>query len=197
MTQNVESGLLDVLKAIVPAVTFLLGVMVGELNRWRDSRRKVINLKTMLRQELTDSFNKMTPTIPRNDQTFDFPQITAVTASSVNTSIYDGYLSKLDELSASELDVVYAAYQSLNHLKIISEKMSEAIEPGNLDDGKAAAMAAIIVKSAPNSLEKVREALTVLGVPISDMRKHDEQRGKAIDSYKEVIARFQKSRYGN
>ena len=197
MTQNVESGLLDVLKAIVPAVTFLLGVMVGELNRWRDSRRKVINLKTMLRQELTDSFNKMTPTIPRNDQNFDFPQITAVTASSVNTSIYDGYLSKLDELSASELDVVYAAYQSLNHLKIISEKMSEAIEPGNLDDGKAAAMAAIIVKSAPNSLEKVREALTVLGVPISDMRKHDEQRGKAIDSYKEVIARFQKSRYGN
>jgi hypothetical protein len=177
----------DIVKAVLPVITFLLGIFVSQLDKWRDLRRKVRNIRTMLRQELVEDYRLLNAIITRPDQrqvVGDF-YLAASIASSISSSIYDSYLSKLDELSSQDLDAVYNAYLSIKNLRRFADRFL-AEEQDAKTKQQLASLATTVVVTANTALGKTKDALARLATDPAVMASQEAQRGVAFDNRIEI-----------
>lgn len=177
---------LDLMNAVLPVVTFLLGIAVSQLEKWRALRRRVRNIKTMLRQELVEDYRLLNAVVARKDQRVGNPQVAAMMASSISSTIYDSYLSKLDELSPKDLDAVYDAYLAIKFLCRSADDFLKALQDKIQSESKFKALGAIVVVLADAALGKTKHALVRLATDRSVMATHEGQRGSAFDSLSEI-----------
>lgn len=186
MPQPASATELDLVKTVLPVVTFLLGIVVSQLDKWRDLRRKVRNVRTMLRQELVEDYRLLNPIVPRAGQGVGNPHIVALMAGSTSTSIYDAYLSKLDDLSAKDLDAVYNAYLSIKTVRKSGDEFLKALEDKTQERGKFAALATSLVVAAESALGKTKDALARLAADACILSVHECDRGTAFDRFSQI-----------
>lgn len=122
---------------IIPITTFIAGYLLSVFEKFRENRRNVRNMKTILFKELSDNYKKLNPFVP-SDMTFhpSLVQIPMLSGLGISTSVYDAYLNRLAELESTDLQNIFDAYW---YLQIYRNACKEFLEmkPEELDVQKS------------------------------------------------------------
>ena len=103
---------MDFLKPFLPflsVVTFVAGYLLSNLDRFRESRRKLRNLRMILFKEMSENYKILNKLVPLDENALPDPALVAVFAQRFSFSVYDRYLDRLDQLRTDDLSKVYEA----------------------------------------------------------------------------------------
>ena len=114
---NFDPDLIDALRPILPIATFILGILVSKLEKWRLERRAVRNIQVMFLLELQENFRMLIMFVPRKDQTdSSIPRVIADHLRPPRTAVYQAYLGRIDQLAPQKVNGLYQAYLYLDRL---------------------------------------------------------------------------------
>ncbi|MHB8846583.1 MAG: hypothetical protein ACYC7L_17760 [Nitrospirota bacterium] len=122
---------------LIPIATFITGYLLSVFEKFRENRRNVRNMKTILFKELSDNYKKLNPFVP-SDMKFhpNLVQIPMLSGLGISTSVYDAYLNRLAELKSVDLEAIFDAYWYLQIYKNACRQFLE-MKPEELDVQKS------------------------------------------------------------
>jgi hypothetical protein len=106
-------------KGIVPLLTFMLGLGAGVWQSRRERKRRLRNVRTILRLELVDNLRLLVRVLPREahpDEAHEHALLVMRNVESLSWAVYGEYLGRLDELTKDQLAAVYEAYDRVELL---------------------------------------------------------------------------------
>ena len=118
-------------------ITFIAGYLLSVFEKFRETRKNVRNMKTILFKELSDNYKKMNPFVP-SDMIFhhNLVQIPMLSGIGISTVVYDAYLNRLAELESADLQNIFDAYWYLQIYKNACKQFLE-MQPAELDVQKS------------------------------------------------------------
>lgn len=127
----------QIISVIIPIATFIAGYLLSVFEKFRERRRNVRNMKTILFKELSDNYKKLNPFVP-SDMNFEpkLVQLPALHGAVISTTVYDAYLSHLAELESADLQNIFDAYWYLQIYKNACKQFLE-MKPEELDVQKS------------------------------------------------------------
>ena len=117
MDSSAEANtLLEMTKLILPVVTFLLGFGLSQLDKFRESKRRLRNLKSILFKELRENYKSLSQVQrEKSGAAPPPPHLTGLMMERLSTTVYENYLDRIDSLKPTELDKVFDAYAMMQN----------------------------------------------------------------------------------
>jgi hypothetical protein len=133
---NVDSSS-QITNVIIPIATFIAGYLLSIFEKFRENRRNVRNMKTILFKELSDNYKKLNPFVPSDLKYHpSLVQLPMLSGIAISTSVYEAYLNRLAELESLDLQNIFDAYW---HLQIYKNACKQFLDmkPEELDVQKS------------------------------------------------------------
>jgi hypothetical protein len=203
LQQSPSNPTLDLIKLILPVVTFFLGYVLSSFDKFRESKRKLRNMKSILFKEIKENYKLLNHVVPKKEQTgTPIPDLTALLCQELSFSIYEQYLGRLDDLTSKELDMIYDAYfqakqaakagesylSGTKELKALGQLISEQ------QKDSITARATQVVMYAETAFEKMEAALGLFKGGKEVIEDLDKVRGGALATYQQVSEMLNKDR---
>jgi hypothetical protein len=106
----------EVVKAVVPVGTFILGYAASQFDRRREAKQNLRNMRSILFREMLENYRMLNAVVPGKQGMQGDPFLYAQLLQGLSTSVYQEYLGRLDNLKPEEIDRVYAAYSTLEQV---------------------------------------------------------------------------------
>jgi hypothetical protein len=184
---------LDIIKLILPFITFTLGYVLSSFDKFRETRRKQRNMRSILFKELKENYELLNKVIPADEQRHSHnPQLVALLTQNLSLAVYDKYLGSLSELSPEEVDKIYDAYShmlgAVKDGKSFLATLATAKDQGQDDEHRSPVWAAAVsvITRSDKALEAMAAALLTFKNGQSTLDALKGERGSALVTYDEV-----------
>ena len=111
---------MELLKPLLPflsVLTFVAGYFLSSLDRFRESHRKLRNMKMILCKEMSENYKLLNQIVPKDKNQRPNPVLVALMAQRFSFSVYDRYLDRIDQLPTKDLGKIYEACALLRGLQ--------------------------------------------------------------------------------
>ncbi len=172
---------------LLPIVTFVLGYLLSQVDRFRDTVRKRRNTKRILFHELKDNYRLLNSVMP------DYPEglpdhaeeLVASVGEQISLSVYSAYLGQLDMLPTEELDAIHQAYVALRQFadaaRIFRTPVADSSAPSALHPWTS--KTGSLLPTMVTAHEKTECALRLLPGGPQVLRKQETRTGEALKRY--------------
>ncbi|MDQ0078251.1 hypothetical protein [Arthrobacter oryzae] len=141
-------------------ITFVLGYVLSSLDRWRESLRKLRNLKSVLYAELVSNYEDVIQIVPGEDGLKTSPYALARSSRRLSLDVYEAYLARMDSLDGATMLAVFDAYNEIRLLQRKSEELLNAPEPTDENRWRiVAALGSNVQSAAERSCDATRRAI--------------------------------------
>ena len=184
---------MELLKAFLPllsVVTFVAGYLLSNLDRFRESRRKLRNLKMILFKKMSENYKTLNKLVPLDENALPDPTLVAVFAQRFSFAVYDRYLDRLDQLRTDDLSTVYEACVMLKGLQLDGTAFlaaSRAADTNPKARTNLAAQATLVISVVGKCHELMKEALRVFAEGPSLLSAQEADRGSALAAYGQIL----------
>jgi hypothetical protein len=177
----------DIMRAMLPVLTFMLGMLLSVYERRRSERLAIRNVQIIVMLELANNLRIFNMGVPPDR---NYQRRYAVSFANhfglAKADVLNVYLGKIGQLPSGAAIPLYVAFHIIDDFNTGMStylKNCDANEdfPGMADD------ACRLLDSAYPVLEKVRAALVALKAPTSVLEHFDSQRGLAYLAYRRAI----------
>jgi hypothetical protein len=189
-----SSAMLDPWKEflpLVPILTFIGGYLLSNIDKFRESRRKLRNMKRILFKEMSEIYKQLNPVVGTNKEIFPDPVLICLASQKFSFAIYDKYLDKIDALRTKQLEKLYDAYVALKGLQADcntywTTNVMSRIEQDSERRDYVAAQATVIVVSSERCHELLGDALSEFAGGPEFVAAQKAERGRAIQTHMEI-----------
>jgi len=167
-------------------VTFVAGYLLSNLDRFRESRRKIRNMKMILFKELSESYKLLNKIMPTGEYKPHPDQIAGI-AQRFSFAVFDRYLDRIDQLRSKELSAIYEASVMLRNLKIDGNAFLTASHGADASRDNLQAYATLLFTKFPQCHELLAAALRVLPEGAFFLQGQEADRGRALTLTEELL----------
>ncbi len=179
---------MDYLKAILPVLTFIAGYFLSNLDRHRDLRRKLRNLKMILFMEMSANYEFLNSVLPLNVEEKPIAELVESVAWRLSSDVYDRYLDRLDQLQIQDLSKIYQGCAMLKRLQADVKKfraLKDRINAGPEITIELNMQAMVLSDDVQICHEPLAKALGVFQNGPSFLQGQKAKQGKLYELYKE------------
>jgi hypothetical protein len=102
---------------ILPAAAAIVGVFIGyfltSFSRWRENRKKLNNMRSILVKEMGENYSTLVSAIPNDKYPAPLSErvgMPAIALRTLSSDVYDTHLESLRDLTQDEAEKIYDAY---------------------------------------------------------------------------------------
>jgi hypothetical protein len=180
------------IEIILPTITFIVGYLLSNIDKYIDNRKKKSNVRAIFLKELVENYKLLNSCMPTAKNRIPPPPLVSIIFQKLSFSVYDKYLDRLDILKKDELNAIYDSYMIMKNTFNDSTNFLRDVENKSVSHEQTIALATSIINNAESAHEKIEKALSLFKNGERIIQELKPEKGSAIkrfDKIKEMLSK--------